>query len=158
MRKNLSAGKFWDKTRSGGALSLTPIHPTTTRAPGEKENSYLLTQLWGHPGSGLGGHFLPLSQPPAPPGNKYYNMGNGEGPKQEVGGMVPSRMKCREPVKVMETGEKQEMGVLNLLRMVRKGSWASEDTGRRDARVGTWAPEDALISPQLRKCTWGKEN
>lgn len=107
---------------------MTPIHSTTTRVPGEKENSYLLTHLWGHPGSGLGGHFLPLSQLPAPPGNKYYNMGNGEGPKQEVGGMVPSRMKCRELGNQSSESngnweaKKQEMGVLNVLRMVSKGS------------------------------------
>lgn len=54
--------------------------------------------------------------------------------------------------------KKQEMGVLNLLRLVSKGSEASQDTGRRDVGVGTWAPEDVIISSQLRKCTWGKEN
>lgn len=59
------------QARSASALNLTPTHlPQTPLPQGEKENSYLLAQPWGRPGSSLSGHFLALSQPPAPLGKK----------------------------------------------------------------------------------------
>lgn len=59
------------------------------------------------------GHFLPLSQPPAPLGTNItvWEIG-GKGPKKEVGHMEPSGMKCRElghrVLKAMETGKPRD--------------------------------------------------